>query len=101
MARIHKVSATRTTCGGKGKRRVWKGRKSGGKMGMKYRQLNGEERSVLAALRLVGLKPAEIGRELGRHRSTVSRELKRNAAPYDGWYRARRAQQPAPPPPFP
>ena len=31
--------------------------------------------------------------ELGRHRSTVSRELKRNAAPYDGWYRARRAQQ--------
>ena len=60
---------------------------------MKYRQLNGEERSVLAALRLVGLKLAEIARELGRHRSTVSRELKRNAAPYDGWYRARRAQQ--------
>ena len=60
---------------------------------MKYRQLNGEERSVLAALRRVGLKPAEIARELGRHRSTVSRELKRNAAPYDGWYRARRAQQ--------
>ena len=60
---------------------------------MKYRQLNGEERSVLAALRLVGLKPAEIARELGRHRSTVWRELKRNAAPYDGWYRARRAQQ--------
>ena len=60
---------------------------------MKYRQLKGEERSVLAALRLVGLKQAEIARELGRHRSTVSRELKRNAAPYDGWYRARRAQQ--------
>ena len=31
---------------------------------MKYRQLNGEERSVLAALRLVGLKQAEIAREL-------------------------------------
>src|SRR5476649_825736 len=93
MTRIHKLSATRRTCGGKGKRRVWKGRKSGGEKGMKYRQLNGEERSVLAALRLVGLKPAEIARELGRHRSTVSRELKRNAAPYDGWYRARRAQQ--------
>ena len=62
-------------------------------MGMKYRQLNGEERSVLGALRVVGLKPAEIARELGRHRSTVSRELKRNAAPYDGRYRARRAQQ--------
>src|SRR6185437_2893476 len=62
-------------------------------MGMKYRQLGGEERSALAALRLVGLKPAEIARELGRHRSTIARELKRNAAPYDGWYRARRAQQ--------
>jgi IS30 family transposase len=43
-----------------------------------------EKRSVPAALRLVGLKPAEIAREVGRHRSTVSRELKRNAAPYDG-----------------
>ena len=60
---------------------------------MKYRQLSGEERSALAALRQVGLKPAEIARELGRHRSTVSRELRRNATPYDGWYRARRAQQ--------
>jgi IS30 family transposase len=93
MPRIHKLSATRTRRGGKGKRRVWKGKKSGQKIGMKYRQLNGEERSVLAAFRQVGLKPAEIARELGRHRSTVSRELKRNAAPYDEWYRARRAQQ--------
>ncbi|MEO6872092.1 MAG: helix-turn-helix domain-containing protein, partial [Chthoniobacterales bacterium] len=40
---------------------------------MKYRQLDGEERSALAALRRVGLKPAEIARELGRHRSTVWR----------------------------
>ncbi len=60
---------------------------------MKYRQLDGEERSALAALRTVGLKPAEIARELGRHRSTVWRELKRNAAPYDGRYRAQSAQQ--------
>ena len=52
---------------------------------MKYRQLDGAERSALAALRMVGLKSAEIARELGRHRSTVSRELKRNAAPYVGW----------------
>lgn len=60
---------------------------------MKYRQLNAEERSVLAALRTLGLNQAEIARELGRHRSTVGRELKRNCAPYDGGYRSRRAHQ--------
>ena len=60
---------------------------------MKYRQLNAEERSVLAALRTLGLSQAEIARELGRHRSTVGRELKRNCAPYDGGYRSRRAHQ--------
>jgi IS30 family transposase len=62
-------------------------------MVMNYRQLNAEERSVLAALRTLGLSQAEIARELGRHRSTVGRELKRNCAPYDGWYRAVRAHQ--------
>jgi len=60
---------------------------------MNYRQLNAEERSVLAALRRLGLSRAEIGRQLGRHRSTVGRELKRNAAPYDGGYRSARADQ--------
>ena len=57
---------------------------------MKYRQLNAEERSALAALRTLGLNKAEIARELGRHRSTVGRELKRNRAPHDGRYRAER-----------
>jgi IS30 family transposase len=42
---------------------------------MKYRQLNAEERGVLAALRTLGLSRAEIARQLGRHRSTVGREL--------------------------
>ena len=60
---------------------------------MKYRQLNAEERSALAALRSVGLNQAEIARELGRHRSTVGRELKRNRAPHDGRYRSERAHQ--------
>jgi transposase, IS30 family len=60
---------------------------------MKYRQLNAEERSVLAALRTLGLSRAEIARQLGRHRSTVGRELKRNSAPYDGGSRSRRAHQ--------
>jgi transposase, IS30 family len=62
-------------------------------MAMNYRQLNGEERSALAALRSVGLSKAEIARELGRQRSTVGRELKRNAAPHDGRYRATRAEE--------
>lgn len=60
---------------------------------MNYRQLNAEERSGLAALRTVGLNQAQIARELGRHRSTVGRELKRNSAPHDGRYRAERAHQ--------
>jgi len=62
-------------------------------MAMNYRQLNAQERSVLAALRTVGLSKAEIARELGRHRSTVGRELKRNCAPHDGGYRSVRAHQ--------
>ena len=60
---------------------------------MNYRQLNAEERSVLAALRRVGLNNAQIARELGRHRSTVGRELKRNRSPYDWGYRSARAHQ--------
>ncbi len=51
---------------------------------MSYKQLNGEERSALAALRTAGMGKAEIGRQLGRHRRTMGRELRRNAAPYDG-----------------
>jgi IS30 family transposase len=62
-------------------------------MGMNYSQLNAAERSVLAALRSLGLSPAEIARRLGRHRSTIGRELRRNCSPYDGGYRSARAHQ--------
>jgi IS30 family transposase len=62
-------------------------------MEMNYHQLKGEERSVLAALRNVGLNQAEIARELGRHRSTVWRELRRNRSRHDGRYRANQAQE--------
>lgn len=45
---------------------------------MSYRQLTLDERYMLHTLRLQGHSNAEIARELGRHRSTIGRELKRN-----------------------
>ena len=53
----------------------------------------GESGAYLAALRVVGLNPAEIAGELGRHRSTVWRELRRNRSRHDGRYRANQAQE--------
>jgi IS30 family transposase len=58
----------------------------------KYRQLTSEERYALSALRKQGLTNAEIGRALGRHRSTIGRELARNTRK-DGGYRPSTAQE--------
>src|ERR671914_853665 len=60
---------------------------------MTYRQLSPEERYMLAALRRQGLNQAEIARCLGRHRSTVGREVRRNSTRADGHYRAFTAQE--------
>ena len=60
---------------------------------MTYRQLSPEERDMLAALRRQRLNQAEIARALGRHRSTVCRELCRNSTRADGRYRASTAQE--------
>ena len=60
---------------------------------MTYRQLASEERYMLAALRRQGYNQAEIARTLGRHRSTVCRELRRNSTRADGRYRAFTAQE--------
>lgn len=54
---------------------------------MKYRQLTSEERYMISALRRQGIHQAEIARNLSRHRSTISRELRRNSARFDGCYR--------------
>ena len=48
---------------------------------MSYHQLTSGERYMLHALRLQGLSNIEIARQLGRHRSTIGRELKRNRRP--------------------
>jgi hypothetical protein len=58
---------------------------------MTYHQLTSEERYMLSALRRQGLTPAQIARHLGRHRSTIGRELKRNSSRGDGFYRPSKA----------
>ena len=60
---------------------------------MTYRQLTSEERYVLAALRRQGLNQTQLARSLGRHRSTVCREVSRNSTRADGRYRASTAQE--------
>ncbi len=62
---------------------------------MKYRQITQEERYRISALRQAGYLPAEIARRIGRHRSSVSRELWRNCSPWDGGYRPSKAQEQA------
>lgn len=44
-----------------------------------YHQLTSEERYALSTLRKQGFSQAAIARALGRHRSTVSREVRRNS----------------------
>ena len=54
---------------------------------MKYRQITYEERYTIGLLRCQGLTSAAIARVLGRHRSTISREVRRNSTRHDGGYR--------------
>jgi len=58
---------------------------------MTYHQLTQEERYLITASLRCGRRPAEISRLLGRHRSTITRELRRNATRHDGDYRAEKA----------
>jgi len=60
---------------------------------MTYHQLSPEERYMLAALRRRGRNQAEIARALGRHGSTICREVGRNSTRADGHYRAFTAQE--------
>ncbi len=60
---------------------------------MTYHQLTSEERYMLAALRRQGFNQSEIALSLGRHRSTICREVGRNSTRADGRYRASTAQE--------
>lgn len=57
-----------------------------------YHHRTRDDRVALGALRREGLNQSEIARHLGVHRSTVCRELVRNARA-DGTYHARRAHR--------
>lgn len=54
---------------------------------MTYHQITFAERYTLGLLRQRGLAPAAIARVLGRHRSTIGREVRRNGTPRDHCYR--------------
>ena len=58
---------------------------------MSYRHFTRDERNVIYTMQVQGYPPAEIARCLGRHRSTIGRECKRNAHG-DGRYFAGEAQ---------
>lgn len=59
----------------------------------RYQQITPEERYTLGVLRRQGYSDAEMARALGRHRSTIGREFRRNYSRYDGAYRPSIAQE--------
>src|SRR5664279_1310958 len=54
---------------------------------MSYHQVTAAERYTLSVLRRQGLTDAAIARAMGRHRSTIGREMRRNRSHSDGTYR--------------
>jgi PhzF family phenazine biosynthesis protein len=58
---------------------------------MSYHQVTSDERYMISKLRQQDFNQAEIAHMLGRHRSTVSRELRRNSSRGDGHYRPSKA----------
>ncbi len=60
---------------------------------MSYRQITSDERYMIARLRQHRFTQAEIADILGRHRSSISRECRRNCSDGDGPYRPRTAAE--------
>lgn len=61
-------------------------------MNKEYRQLTLQEREKIFVLRARGKTATEIATVLGRHKATISRELRRNRAPTYNRYSAHSAQ---------
>ena len=57
-----------------------------------YRHLTPAAREEISVLHSQGFTDADIGKVIGRHKSTISRELARNASVTYGCYRAHRAE---------
>jgi IS30 family transposase len=57
---------------------------------MTYRQLSLPERQRISALKQLGMSHSQIATELGRNRTTISREIRRNSC-NDGRYRVDKA----------
>lgn len=60
---------------------------------MAYQHLSSEERYGIALYHQQGLGPTAIAVKIGRNKSTISRELRRNALSSSGGYDAQRADQ--------
>lgn len=59
----------------------------------KYSQLTQEERYLIGAHLRTGASLSAIARDLGRHPSTISREIERNRTRHDGAYRPEKAHK--------
>lgn len=57
---------------------------------MSYNQITSEERYMISALHLQGISLATIANQLGKHRSSIWREINRNRC-NDGYYRPSKA----------
>ena len=59
-----------------------------------YKQLTVGERDLIGALKAAGKSIGDIGREVGRDKSTISRELRRNGPPiHNRYYLSHRAHE--------
>jgi transposase, IS30 family len=59
-----------------------------------YTHITADERDCICALKAAGLSLRNIAQTIGRHHTTISRELKKNAAPvHSGYYLSHKAHE--------